>query len=43
MNYNAMTYADNPTPSVPTIALNNLISDIYNRVVNGTPTSVIPE
>lgn len=43
MNYNAMTYADTDKPTIPDIARNNLISDIYNRIVSGSPTSVIPE
>jgi hypothetical protein len=43
MNYNSMIFADASSPSVLGISLENRVNDIYNRLVNGLPTSTVAE
>jgi hypothetical protein len=41
--YHQMTYADNPSPIIPDMILNNAVMDVFNKVMSNQPVSVYAE
>jgi hypothetical protein len=41
--YHQMTYADNPTPIVPDMILNNAVMDVFNKILTNQPVNVYAE